>query len=145
VTRAALGARSPADARRLAGVGIVPNWLLLSLTVDGEAVSLKTGWDRRHRRGTQGSSSRNWPTSCCPRFPSQLADRFGERRFIPLDALFLDYEAATVALWGEAMRVAGTLAIPFDAKRETAKTAGLFSDLRMEAAAHPTRLLFEGR
>ena len=45
----------------------------------------------------------------------------------------------------EGDETAGTLGIRFDAERETPETADIFSDLRMEADAHPTRPLFQGR
>jgi hypothetical protein len=77
--------------------------------------------------------------------PSRVSTSTATRALHPLDPLFLDYEGAAVVFLAEGDEAAGTLGIRFDAERETPETADIFSDLRMEADAHPTRPLFQGR
>jgi hypothetical protein len=78
-------------------------------------------------------------------FPSQLAERFRGRRFIPVDPPdFLDHEGAELVLIGAAEDASAELGIEFDAQREQLATADVFGRLRLRPEEHPTEPLEKG-
>jgi hypothetical protein len=78
-------------------------------------------------------------------FPKRLQDRFKNRRFISVDRPeFLNYEGAELLFIGAAGDVSAELGIELDAEHETADTAEVFTDLRLDRAQHPTTPLLTG-
>jgi hypothetical protein len=78
------------------------------------------------------------------RFPKSLEEHFAGRRFVPLEPDFLDREGAELVLIGASEDVSAELGIELAAEKETAQTAEIFNDLRMERDRHPLAPLFEG-
>jgi hypothetical protein len=80
------------------------------------------------------------------RFPKHLQERFRGRRFIPVDPPeFLDYEGAEILLVGARQDVYAELGVKLDFEQETATTAEIFRDLKMERSLHPLTPLFKGQ
>ena len=78
--------------------------------------------------------------------PAHLQQRFQGRRFVPVDPPdFLDHEGTELVLIGAADDVSEELDVQLDPQRETADTAEIFNDLRMEKTQHPLKPLFEGK
>jgi len=79
-------------------------------------------------------------------FPREFLDRFGGRRFIPLDPpSLLDYEGAEIVLIGAAEDAEAELGIDLDAERERLEDADIFQDLRLRARELPTEPLEQGK
>ena len=79
-------------------------------------------------------------------FPREFLDRFGGRRFIPLDPpSLLDYEGAEIVLIGAAEDAKAELGIDLDAERERLEDADIFQDLRLRARELPTEPLEQGK
>lgn len=76
--------------------------------------------------------------------PKRLMDRFGERRFLPLDPDFLDHEGTELVLIGAGHEPDEELDLDLQPENETDQTAEIFNDLKMERDRHPTRPLLEG-
>jgi hypothetical protein len=80
------------------------------------------------------------------RLPKALAERFRGRRFIPVSPPdFLDYEGVEIVLVGARGNVAEELGIDLEPAHETAATAEIFRELKLEKSVHPLRPLFEGK
>ena len=80
------------------------------------------------------------------RLPKTLAARFGGRRFIALDPPdFLDYEGVEIVLVGARANVGEELGIDLEPAHETAATAEIFRELKLEDSVHPLTPLFEGK
>ena len=80
------------------------------------------------------------------RLPKAQAARFRGRRFIPVDPPeFLDYEGVEIVLVGAGRNVAEALGIDLEPAHETAATAEIFRDLKLEESIHPLTPLFEGK
>lgn len=78
-------------------------------------------------------------------FPKSLQGRFRGRRFMPLDPpSVLNYEGAEVLLIGAGRDVSEELDIQLHPQEETAATAEIFTDLRLQKSRHPLKALFEG-
>ncbi|MGH9159750.1 MAG: hypothetical protein ACRD2X_07150 [Vicinamibacteraceae bacterium] len=78
--------------------------------------------------------------------PKRLMERFRNRRFVPVDPPdFLDQPGAELVLIGAETDPTDELGLSLDPEHETAQTAEIFSDLRMEREEHPLRPLFEGK
>jgi hypothetical protein len=79
------------------------------------------------------------------RLPKALAERFRGRRFIPLDLPdFLDHEGTELVLVGAGGEVEA-LGLDLEPERETAATAEIFRELKLERSVHPLGPLFEGK
>jgi hypothetical protein len=79
-------------------------------------------------------------------FPKTLQTRFRGRRFIAVDPPnFLNYEGAEVLLVGASEDIAGELGLQLQPQAETAATAEIFNDLRLERSRHAMKPLFEGQ
>jgi hypothetical protein len=92
---------------------------------------------RRRPRAGLGSEER-------PRYPPELMKRFDGRRFTPLEPEFLNYVGAELILVGTDEDPERELGIRLEAEAETADTAEIFSDLKVDREKHPTRPLFAG-
>jgi len=80
------------------------------------------------------------------RLPSGLRACFRGRRFIPVDPPeLLDYEGVEIVLVGARANVKEELGIDLEPAHETAATAEIFRELKLEASLHPLRPLFEGK
>jgi len=78
-------------------------------------------------------------------FPPELLERFGRRRFVPLDdPRFLDYEGAELVLIGAAEDVESELGIELDRDDERLQTADIFRQLRIRPGELPTEPLERG-
>lgn len=77
-------------------------------------------------------------------YPPALQKRFGERRWIPADPDLLDVEGAELLMVGAA-EDAGEAAAALDPQHETAKTADVFTRLRLNRKDNPAAPLLEGR
>ena len=58
---------------------------------------------------------------------------------------FLDYEGVEIVLVGAGRNVAEALGIDLEPAHETAATAEIFRDLKLEESIHPLAPLFEGK
>jgi hypothetical protein len=80
-----------------------------------------------------------------PELPSELLDRFRDRRFVPLDPPdFLDHPGVEVVLVGTALNAAQELDLDLDAEAETATGRTLFDDLRIGRRHRLLEPLFDG-
>jgi hypothetical protein len=80
-----------------------------------------------------------------PEYPRALRERFRGRRFGELDPPdYLDYEGAELLLIGAADDPVAELGIRLDPERESAASADVFHDLRLERDKHPLEPLFHG-
>jgi hypothetical protein len=78
-------------------------------------------------------------------FPKRLQQRFRGRRFVEVDPPdFLNYEGAELLLVGAASDVAEELSVQLEAQRETAATAEIFNDLRLEKSRQTIEPLLRG-
>jgi hypothetical protein len=78
-------------------------------------------------------------------FPPHLRQRFGNRRFIPLDPPeLLDYVGAELVLISAAEDIAQELGVQLNTQRETLDTAEIFRDLRLDRSTHPLEPLLTG-
>jgi hypothetical protein len=78
-------------------------------------------------------------------FPKKLQQRFEDRRFAPADPPeFLDQEGAEFVLISAAKDVEGDLGIDLDAESESAQSAEIFSDLRLDRENRKTEPLLAG-
>jgi hypothetical protein len=79
-------------------------------------------------------------------FPEHLQRRFRGRRFIDVDPPdFLDHEGAEIVLVGASHDVFEELGVQLDREHETAATAEIFTDLRVERSLHPVAPLLKGQ
>jgi hypothetical protein len=68
------------------------------------------------------------------------------RRFIPVDPPdFLDHDGAEVVLIGSGPGAAEDLGLELSPEQETAATAEIFRDMKLEPSLHPLAPLFEGK
>lgn len=78
-------------------------------------------------------------------FPRQLQEKFHDRRFCEADPPdFLDYEGTEFVLISAAEDVREELGIDLHPEDESAGSADIFNDLKMERAVHPLKPLFKG-
>jgi hypothetical protein len=78
-------------------------------------------------------------------FPKRLQQRFRGRRFVEVDpADFLDYEGAELLLVGAASDVVEELSVQLEPQQETAATAEIFNDLRLEKSRQSIEPLLKG-
>ena len=78
-------------------------------------------------------------------FPKRLQQRFRGRRFAPVDPTdFLNYTGAEVLLMGATAEVTEELDVPLEAQQETAATAEIFTDLRLEKSRQSIAPLLQG-
>ncbi|HEV7897668.1 MAG TPA: hypothetical protein VGP31_07500 [Planosporangium sp.] len=81
-----------------------------------------------------------------PALPRELLDRFGTRRFIPLDPPdFLDHPGTELVLIGAAEDASEELGVDLDAEVERAARRTVFDDLRISRRNRPVEPLFAGR
>jgi hypothetical protein len=86
------------------------------------------------------------PRRDTPALPRELVDRFGTRRFIPLDPPdFLDYPGTELVLIGAAEDASEELGVDLDAEVERAARRSIFDDLRISHRDHPVEPLFAGQ
>lgn len=79
-------------------------------------------------------------------YPQKLQQVFGDRRFADADPPeLLDYPGAELMLVGAEEKPAAELDIGLEPDRETAATADIFTDLKLNRKDHPVKPLFEGR
>jgi hypothetical protein len=78
--------------------------------------------------------------------PRELQDRFGTRRFIPLDPPdFLDHPGTELVLIGAAEDASEELGVDLDTEVEKAARRTIFDDLRISSRDRPVEPLFAGR
>jgi hypothetical protein len=78
-------------------------------------------------------------------YPPELAERFGGRRFAPLDPpAFLDHVGAEIVLIGAAVDAEAELGIPLGAEDERLEDADLFADLGLRPGELPVEPLEHG-
>jgi hypothetical protein len=81
-----------------------------------------------------------------PALPHDLLDRFGRRRFIPLDPPdYLDYAGIELVLIGAAQDASEELGVDLDAEVERAASHTIFDDLRISQREHPIEPLLAGQ
>lgn len=86
-----------------------------------------------------------WPYQRRPTYPESLRERFGDRRFAPLDPPdFLDYAGTEVVLIGASRDPEGELDVDLEPQPETEETADVFSELKLQRGLHPLRPLLTG-
>lgn len=77
-------------------------------------------------------------------YPPDLQREFGNRRFAPADPRRLDYEGAEFVLIGAAADVQDDLGVTLQPEHETANTADLLKQLRLQVSEHPVEPLLKG-
>lgn len=78
-------------------------------------------------------------------FPKRLQERFRDRRFANVDPPeFLNHEGAELLLIGAGGDVSEELGIELDAERESADSAKILADLKLDSEEHPTEPLLKG-
>jgi hypothetical protein len=77
-------------------------------------------------------------------YPKPLEEEFEGKRFMPPKPELLDYEKAEIILISAAEDVKEELGIDLNVEHESARSAAIFKDLRLEKGAHPLEPLFEG-
>lgn len=95
-------------------------------------------------KNPEAPSPPGMPSGAEAKFPKRLMEKFGGRRFVPLDPPdFLDYEGAQLVLIGAREDPEAELGLEFKPDREDEHTADVLKDLRLprEIAREP---LFEG-
>jgi hypothetical protein len=86
-----------------------------------------------------------WPHVRRPAYPPDLRERFGDRRFVPLEPPdFLDYPGTELVLIGASRDPEGELDVDLSPKRETEETADVITELKLERDIHPLRPLLTG-
>ena len=81
-----------------------------------------------------------------PHFPKDLKATFRGRRFVAVDPPdFLDYEGAEILLIGASQDVYNELGVRLEAEHESAASAEIFKDLRLEKSLHPVTPLLQGK
>ncbi len=79
------------------------------------------------------------------KFPKRLQERFRDRRFVSVaPPEFMNHEGAELLLIGAAGDVSEELGIALDAESESADSAEVFTDLRLDREQHPTAPLLKG-
>lgn len=78
-------------------------------------------------------------------YPAELQARFKKLKFIPAAPELLDYAGAEVLLIGSAEDVRDELGMELPTEPETADTAEIFRELKLERDQHPVGPLFSGR
>lgn len=77
-------------------------------------------------------------------FPKRLMERFRERKFAEVDPPdFLDKEGAEIVFIAASEDISEELGIELDTEKESADSAEIFKDLRLDKSKRPTRPLFE--
>ena len=85
------------------------------------------------------------PPSRKPDYPDRLWAKFGDRRFTTLDPPdFLDYPGTELVLIGASPDVTRELGIALPTRRETRRSADVFTELGMERDLHPAEPLLTG-
>jgi hypothetical protein len=80
------------------------------------------------------------------KYPPELQERFGDRRFISVgDPRLLDYEGAEIVLIGAAENVREELGIDLEPRTERVENADIFQKLRTGPEELPTEALEHGR
>jgi hypothetical protein len=80
-----------------------------------------------------------------PDLPPELAERFGDHRFIPLEPPeLLDHPGMQLLLIGAARDVADELDVDLDTERERTTRSSVLDDLRLTAQDRPLMPLFPG-
>jgi hypothetical protein len=77
-------------------------------------------------------------------YPKSLEREFAGKRFVPPHPELLDYEGAEIVLISAAEDVKEELGVELDVEHESAQSAAIFKDLRLERGAHPLEPLFRG-
>lgn len=86
------------------------------------------------------------PPSQRPEYPEALWAAFGDRRFTKLDPPdFLDYPGTELVLIGASPDVTRELGIALPTKRESRRSADVFTELGMERDVHPAEPLLTGQ
>jgi hypothetical protein len=81
-----------------------------------------------------------------PQLPQELMERFGGRRFAPLDPpSFLDHEGVELVLIGAAVDAESELGIHLDARDEDVESADIIRELRLPQRRIPLEPLETGR
>jgi hypothetical protein len=80
------------------------------------------------------------------KFPKELQDKFGGRRFIDLDPPdFLDYEGAEILLIGAEEELSDELGIELHPEDESEASAEIFNELRITKSEQTIKPLFKGQ
>ncbi len=80
------------------------------------------------------------------KYPAELKKAFGDRRFLTLGPVeLLDYPGAQILLIAAYAAELKDLDLELNPQEETATTAEIFNDLRLQKSQHPTEPLFEGK
>lgn len=77
--------------------------------------------------------------------PPELRDRFGDRRWLPVDPALLDHAGIELVLIGAAADVEAELGIELDTEAETLATSELLADLALSPGDLPLEPWVEGR
>jgi hypothetical protein len=85
------------------------------------------------------------PPTRRPTYPDELREKFGSHQFIALDPPdFLDYPGTELVLIGAGEDVTRELGIALPTRRETRRSADVFTELGMEPDVHPVEPLLTG-
>jgi hypothetical protein len=85
------------------------------------------------------------PPSRRPDYPGVLREKFGGRRFTTLDPPdFLDYPGTELVLIGASPDVTRELGLSLPTRRESRRSADVFTELGMERDLHPVEPLLTG-
>lgn len=76
--------------------------------------------------------------------PPGLHEKFGSRRFIPVEPELLDYPGTEFILIGATEEPEEELGLDLAPEREDERSADIFTDLRLRLSEHPVEPLFEG-
>jgi len=80
-----------------------------------------------------------------PEYPAQLMEQFRGRRFSELDPPeFLDYEGTQFVLVAASQDIKSELDEQIRRENETAQSADIFTDLKVDRTERPTKPLFKG-
>jgi hypothetical protein len=85
------------------------------------------------------------PLRRSPELPVELRERFGSRRFVPLDPPdFLDYAGVEIVIIGAARDTLAELGLDLTSELERAARTDVFEDLRISPDERPVEPLFAG-
>jgi hypothetical protein len=80
-----------------------------------------------------------------PELSPELWERFGSRRFVPLDPPdFLDYAGVEIVIIGAARDTLAELGLDLNSELERAARTNVFDDLRISRDERPVEPLFAG-